>query len=204
MDMGCSYAGFASDLTRTVPANGSFSGLRGEVYKLLLDAQLAGIEAAVEGAAFDEPHKVCREILIDGLEEMGLLMQTWAGVVEDGVDWREKALDRVFPHSTSHFIGRVVHDIGSRKVAGRDGLVELRAGMRLTIEPGLYFYPDLPGLPEELSGFGARIEDVCLVSAGGQPPEVLTALCPKDPETIEAFARTCGLLSASNTETNAN
>lgn len=192
MDMGCSYEGFASDLTRTVPANGRFDGLRGMAYRILLEAQLAGVAACTEGAPFDAAHKACQEVLINRLPEIGALRQEWADPSAQG-DWRISALSKVFPHSTSHFIGRQVHDIGSRRTEDGESLVSLKAGMRLTVEPGVYFYPTLPGLPEELVCFGARIEDVCLVAPGGAQPEVLTALCPKTVEEIQAFARECGL-----------
>lgn len=192
MDMGCSYEGFASDLTRTVPANGRFDGLRGLAYRILLEAQLAGVAACVEGAPFDAPHKACQEVLINRLPEIGALRQEWADPSAQG-DWRLSALSKVFPHSTSHFIGRQVHDIGSRRTEDGESLVLLKAGMRLTVEPGVYFYPTLLGLPEELVCFGARIEDVCLIAPQGASPEVLTALCPKSVEEIQAFARECGL-----------
>jgi Xaa-Pro aminopeptidase len=192
MDMGCLYGGFASDLTRTVPANGRFDGARGEVYRLLLDAQLAGIEEAVEGAEFMAPDRVCREILCDGLLEMGYLERSWAPPEASDEDWPLLALAKIFPHSTSHWIGRQVHDIGA--VKGADGQsAKLLAGARITVEPGLYFFPDLPGVHTDLANFGARIEDVCLISKGGQPPEVLTGSCPKDPEAIERVAASCGL-----------
>lgn len=192
MDMGCMYGGFASDLTRTVPANGRFDGARGAVYRLLLDAQLAGIEAAVEGADFMAPDRACREILSEGLLEMGHLPRAWAPEDASEEEWPLLALKKVFPHSTSHWIGRRVHDIGAARALG-GAPAELVAGQRLTVEPGLYFFPDLAGVSPELAGFGARIEDVCLVSKGGQPPEVLTGSCPKDPEAIERVAAACGL-----------
>lgn len=197
MDMGCMYAGFASDLTRTVPANGKFIGLKGDVYRLLLDAQRHGIRACVEGSDFKAVDKACRQVLIEGLSRMNILSRSWApeNVPED--TWAERALDQIFPHSASHWIGRQVHDIGSRLAPDGSAAI-LKAGMRLTVEPGLYFFPDLPDMPAELAGFGARIEDSCLVLAGGGPPEVLTGLCPKEPEDIEAVAKACGLLGGSD------
>lgn len=192
MDMGCMYGGFASDLTRTVPANGRFDGARGAVYRVLLDAQLAGIGAAVEGADFLAPDRACREMLCEGLRELGFLSRAWAPEGASEEEWPLLALKKIFPHSTSHRIGRRAHDIGAVRAPG-GGAARLTAGERLTVEPGVYFYPDLPGVSKELSGFGARIEDVCLVSKGGQPPEVLTGSCPKDPEAIERVAAACGL-----------
>jgi len=192
MDMGCSYEGFASDLTRTGPANGRFDGLRGKAYQILLEAQLAGIAACVEGAPFDAPHKACQEVLINRLPDIGALQEQWADPDASG-DWRLSALAKIFPHSTSHFIGRQVHDIGARRTEDGQTFVPLMAGMRLTVEPGIYFYPTLSGLPDDLVSFGARIEDVCLIVPGGNAPEVLTALCPKSVGEIQAFARECGL-----------
>lgn len=192
LDMGCAKRGWRSDITRTLPASGRFTGLRGDLYRLLLSAQLLAIDAAVEGADFEAPDRAARDRLIEGLLAMNLLRPSWAG--EDGSKegWERRALQAVFPHRTSHFLGRLTHDVGASR--GADGAPrKLLAGMRVTVEPGLYFHPDLDELPDELQGFGARIEDDCAIAAGGQPPEVLSRFCPKDPEALEAIARSCGL-----------
>lgn len=192
MDMGCSFGGFCSDLTRAVPADGDFSGLRGAAYRALLRAQLKGIDACREGADFLAADRAARAALIEDLEPLGLLRREWAPADSPDDAWRERALSKIFPHSTSHFIGRRVHDVGATKAADGSPAV-LRAGMRLTVEPGLYFFPDLPGLPEEVDSVGMRIEDTCLVRPGGAPAEVLTELCPKTPEDIARIAADCGL-----------
>jgi Xaa-Pro aminopeptidase len=93
----------------------------------------------------------------------------------------EEAYKAYYPHNTSHWIGLDVHDPGVYAV---DGIpVTLEAGMVLTVEPGLYFPPDLPGVPEDLAGMGIRLEDD--VAIGPDGPEVLGGSLALDPDDVE-------------------
>ena len=91
-------------------------------------------------------------------------------------------LDELYPHHISHWIGLDLHDTHSISKN-----TNLRKGMALTVEPGLYI-PDSPKYPEEFRGIGVRIEDDVIVgdSASGGPI-ILTAEAPKEVEDIEAI-----------------
>jgi Xaa-Pro aminopeptidase len=88
-------------------------------------------------------------------------------------------------HGTSHWLGLDVHDAGAYMPGGKHRPLE--PNMVITIEPGLYIAADAADVPAELRGIGVRIEDDVAITAGA--PEVLTALCPKRVEHLEA---TCG------------
>jgi Xaa-Pro aminopeptidase len=87
-------------------------------------------------------------------------------------------------HGTSHHLGLDVHDCAqARREAYLDG--ELRPGMVLTVEPGLYFKADDELVPPELRGIGVRIEDDVLVTETGY--ENLSAALPRAPDEVEAW-----------------
>ena len=87
-------------------------------------------------------------------------------------------LDRFYPHSTGHWLGMDVHDVGPY----HDGATStpLAPRMAFTIEPGLYL--DGQDIPEEFRGIGIRIEDDLVVTSDG--PKVLSAGAPKTPEAM--------------------
>jgi intermediate cleaving peptidase 55 len=91
-------------------------------------------------------------------------------------------MDILYPHHISHYIGLDLHDTSTVSKS-----LKLRAGMTITIEPGLYI-PDSPSYPEELRGIGIRIEDDVMIGNqinGG--PIVLTSEAPKEIVDIEAI-----------------
>ena len=175
-DMGCVYGSYCSDITRSFPSNADFSGLRGLAYEILLRAQKKAIEAAAPGVPFNAPHLAAQKSLIDELLSVGLPLEAWAPYAppyppktaartdsDESEDPRIAGLRAIFPHATSHFLGIETHDAGPAKNA--DGIFcNLEAGNRITVEPGLYFHPALPGLPKELAGLGMRIEDDILIT----------------------------------------
>jgi Xaa-Pro aminopeptidase len=88
-----------------------------------------------------------------------------------------------YMHGTSHWLGRDVHDVGAYQ--HESGVAKrLRAGMVLTVEPGLYFARNDRRVPSELRGIGIRIEDDVLIGRGR--PQVLTAAAPKTLAEVEA------------------
>jgi Xaa-Pro aminopeptidase len=175
VDGGAELDLYAGDVSRTVPASGRFTGARGQAYEVVRRAHRAGIETAALGVPVSAVHDACVTILTEGLVALGVL----DGSVPELIG--EEAYKPFFPHSTSHWLGLDVHDPG---VYAREGVpVSLEEGMVLTVEPGLYFSPETPGIPDELSGVGIRLEDDVAVLADG--PEVLGGPLPLDPEDVE-------------------
>jgi Xaa-Pro aminopeptidase len=130
IDAGAEYGYFSSDITRTFPANGTFSGPQRAVYEVVLAAQRAAIEVCRFGSNLRLVHDTATRVLTEGLVELGLLPRG----VEDSLamhHYRE-----FFMHGTSHWLGMDVHDAGTYKVNGEHR--ELEAGMAFTVEPGLY------------------------------------------------------------------
>jgi len=167
---------YAGDITRTVPVSGRFSKAQREIYELVLAAQEAAIAAIQPGAAFDAPHRAAVEVLTDGLIELKLLKGERRKLIEEG------AYKRFFMHSTGHWLGLDVHDVGDYKVNGQ--WRSLKPGMVMTVEPGLYIGND-KDIPKRYRNIGIRIEDDVLVTKTGR--EVLTAAVPKSVVEIEAL-----------------
>jgi Xaa-Pro aminopeptidase len=176
IDAGCELDGYASDLTRTFPVNGKFSGPQKAVYELVLAAQSAAIAAVKAGNRWDEPHDAAVGVLARGFVDLGLC----SGTVEKVIETEE--YKRFYMHRTGHWLGLDVHDAGEYKSGGE--WRRLEPGMTLTVEPGCYVRPG-EGVPEAFWNIGVRIEDDVVVTAAGC--EVLTAAAPKSVREIEAL-----------------
>ena len=158
IDAGCELGGYASDITRTFPVNGRFSGPQRAVYEIVLAAQSAAIAAVKPGAPFIAYHEAAQRVLVQGMIDLGLLTGSVDGAIES------EAYKPFFMHRTGHWLGLDVHDAGEYKTGG-DWTV-LAPGMVLTVEPGLYIRPGAQ-TPKHLHGIGVRIEDDVLVTATG-------------------------------------
>jgi Xaa-Pro aminopeptidase len=178
IDAGCELDGYASDITRTFPVNGRFSGPQTDVYDLVLDAQTAAIAALKPGATFHDPHDAAVRVLAQGMIDMKLLEGSVDAVIES------ESYKRFYMHRTSHWLGLDVHDAGEYKAG--DEWVTLEPGMVLTIEPGCYIRPG-DDVPQAFWNIGVRIEDDALVTAGGC--EVLTSKAPKTIAGIEQLMK---------------
>jgi len=178
IDAGCELDGYASDITRTFPVSGRYSGPQREVYEIVLAAQLTAIDAAQAGRRWNEPHDAAVRVLAQGMLDLGLL----AGTLEEALE--KETYKRFYMHRTGHWLGLDVHDAGDYKRAGE--WRPLEAGMTLTVEPGLYIRA-AADVPERLHNIGVRIEDDVLIQASGC--EVLTADAPKRIEDVEALMR---------------
>jgi Xaa-Pro aminopeptidase len=178
IDAGCEYGGYASDITRTFPANGRFSGPQKDVYELVLAAQLACIDAVKPGADFHDYHKVAERVLAQGYIDLKLCQGTLDGVLESG------SYKQFYMHRAGHWLGMDVHDAGLYQVKGASQ--KLVPGMVLTVEPGTYIRP-ADNVPEAFWDIGVRIEDDVLVTATGV--ENLTEAAPKSVADVEAAAR---------------
>ena len=179
IDAGAEYRGYASDITRSWPISGTFTDAQREIYEVVLEAQLAAIDACQVGNLYTAPHDAARTVLAEGLIRLGVISQT----LEDALDMDSGELKRWYMHNTSHWIGLDVHDVGVYKPGGQPRTLE--PGMCLTVEPGLYFGAWRPDVdcPERYANIGIRIEDDVLITSNG--PVVLTEDCPKSIEDIE-------------------
>ena len=192
IDAGCELDGYASDITRTFPANGVFSPAQRQLYAVVLAAQQAAIDATRPGRRFSDPHDAATCRLIEGMLDTGLLDKSVHGNSVDNV-LASGAYKQFYMHRTGHWMGLDVHDCGSYTEPGAaldaDGKKPsriLQPGMVLTIEPGLYVRP-APGVPEAFWNIGIRIEDDALVTDEGC--ELLTRGVPVGIGEIEALMR---------------
>ena len=181
IDAGCEINHYAADITRTFPVNGKYSGPQRALYEVVLEAQLAAINAVEPGAEFLKPQEVSQTLLAQGLIDLGILSGSVDEVRENG------KLQQLLVHRCSHFLGLDVHDVGAMV---QDGKVRtLESGMVLTIEPGVYVSPELceNGIDAKWSGIGIRIEDDVVVTEEGR--RALTGLVPKNTVEIEELMR---------------
>src|SRR5689334_14616281 len=175
IDAGCEYQGYASDITRTFPVSGAFTGPQKAVYEVVLAAQLACIDAVQPGAPFHDYHKVAERVLAQGFIDIGLLSGSLDEVLESG------SYKKFYMHRAGHWLGMDVHDAGLYQVHGES--MRLVPGMVLTVEPGAYIRP-ADNVPEAFWNIGVRIEDDVLVTAEGV--DNLTSATPKSVEDVEA------------------
>ena len=176
IDAGAEWGMYASDLTRTFPASGRFSGPQRAVYDVVLAAERAAIAAAGPGATVAALHDAAVRVLVGGLLELGLVAaESVDALIEQG------GFRRYYMHQTSHWLGLDVHDTGLYREHGASA--GLQPGMVLTVEPGLYLPADDEDLPEEFRGIGVRIEDTIAITADGV--EVLTGEVPVAATEIE-------------------
>lgn len=177
IDAGAEWDYYTADVTRTWPVNGKFTPEQRAVYDVVLRAQHAGIAASQPGAPFDGVHKASLRAIVEGLVELGIL----EGDIDQLID--DEAYRPHYMHSTSHWLGLDVHDVG--RYRDGDDSVALRPGMCFTVEPGLYLDPDNEDVPEQYRGIGIRIEDDILITADGHTN--LSGHIPSDPDEIEAI-----------------
>ena len=155
LDVGGQFSGYASDITRTIPANGKFTSRQREIYEIVLGAQNAAMEALKPG------------MTLGGSASTSLQKIAMDYIDSHGKDKEGHSLGRYYIHGLSHHVGLDVHDPSGPSRP-------LEPGMVITIEPGIY-------IPEE--NLGVRIEDDVLVTPTGY--KVLTARLPRSPNEIE-------------------
>ncbi|MDA1332398.1 MAG: aminopeptidase P N-terminal domain-containing protein [Proteobacteria bacterium] len=177
IDAGCELNGYASDITRTFPINGKFSGPQKAIYELVLAAQSAAIEATSAGNSWQAPHDAATKVLAQGFIDLKLCHGSLDKVLE------KREYFRYYMHRTGHWLGMDVHDVGSYKV-GREWR-PLEPGMVLTIEPGCYI-TSAPDIPERFWNIGIRIEDDAIVNKGNGC-EIITSGAPKTISDIESL-----------------
>lgn len=212
IDTGCeNEMHYASDITRTVPVGGRFNERQKGIYETVLNANLAAIRAVKPGVPFRDIHLLAATEIARGLIALGIMK----GDPEEAA--RRGAHTLFFPHGLGHPLGLDVHDLEGmgENLIGYDeeiirskefGFAFLRFGRRLqegfvmTIEPGVYFIPELIDIwkkENKLAEFinydvvesyrdfgGVRIEDDVLVTADGY--RVLGRPIPKTVAEVEA------------------
>lgn len=183
LDVGADFRGYAADVTRTFPADGTFSPEQRAIYDAVHRAWKAALPKLRAGTRYVDVHLATLDFLAKELQELGLVTS----------EAREQA-EMYFFHGLGHPLGMQTHDEFDR-------LGDLEAGMVWSLEPGLYVRPaDVEASPvfqalnddekatiraalEHYAGIGVRIEDDVLITTGA--PRVLSDGAPRDPDEIE-------------------
>jgi Xaa-Pro aminopeptidase len=172
---------YASDITRTFPANGRFSAEQRILYEIVLKTQYAVIAAIRPGVRWDALQQLSEHEITAGLHAAGFLQGSLESLLAD------KAWKPFYVHGFGHWVGMDVHDVGVYRQG--KAWCPLEAGMVLTVEPGIYISTEVAKLTAKVDcacyPIGIRIEDVVLVTDSGC--EVLTAAVPKEVVAIEAL-----------------
>jgi len=211
MDVAGEAGMYAADITRTIPVNGKFTPEQKTIYELVLKAQTEGIKMMKPGKGNLECHHKTVQIITQGLLKLGLM-------TDSNAVW-QKRLYNIY--RVNHWLGLDVHDVGSFGPTSNDFRNYMFnpnekgrpfvPGMISTIEPGLYFRPDLINnirlfagkdvpqkeiddfiqkvkpIYEKYMNIGVRIEDDILITDTGNI--VLTASVPKSIEGIEGMMK---------------
>jgi Xaa-Pro aminopeptidase len=201
---------YAGDLTSTCPVGKAFSSRQRDIYQVVLRAHLAALAMLKPGVPYREVHGLACRTVAEGLKDLGLMKGNLADAVEQG------AHAMFFPCGTGHMMGLDVHDMENlgevwvgyegQPKSTQFGLKSLRlarplqAGFVLTVEPGIYFIPELLqrhkaegkfldyinyDLVESYLGFGGiRIEEDAVITQTGH--RVLGKPRPRTIEEISA------------------
>lgn len=205
---------YASDITRTFPVSGKFSEIQKDIYSIVLTTQEEAIKIMRPGILFKDVHLHAAKITAEGMKRLGFMK----GNIDDAVSMGAQAL--FFPHGLGHLVGLDVHDMENLgednvgydaeiKRSDQFGLAYLRfakklePGLVLTVEPGIYFIPELIDQwkaqkkftdfinydkVEQFKNFGGiRIEDDVLITEQGN--RILGKPIPK---TIKDVEEHCG------------
>ncbi len=175
IDAGCEYENYAADITRTFPVNGKFSPEQAAIYDIVLQAQLEAIAKITPGAAYNVANDATVAVITEGLRDLGIL----DGEVNELIEM--EAYKDFYMHSSGHWLGMDVHDVGDYKIDNQWRVYE--PGMVVTVEPGIYISPDNSNVAEKWRGLAVRIEDDIAVTKTGC--EDLTAGVPKIRSEIE-------------------
>ncbi len=203
---------YAGDITRTLPVDKTFTKQQKEIYELVLQSEMASIEAIKPGVPYRDIHLLASKVITEGLIALGLMKGEADAAVEAG------AHALFFPHGLGHMMGLDVHDmedLGEDYVGYSDTITrseqfglsalrlgrELEPGFVLTVEPGIYFIPELIDAwaaekcheafinYDALKGYrqfgGIRIEDNILVTENAY--RILGQPIPKTVKEVEAL-----------------
>ncbi|HAN00509.1 MAG TPA: Xaa-Pro aminopeptidase [Marinilabiliales bacterium] len=207
--------GYASDFTRTIPVDGTFTQKQKEIYQIVLNANNTATQISKPGITYQQVHLQVAKVIAQGLKDVGLMK----GDVDAAVKAGAHAL--FFPHGLGHMMGLDVHDMEDlgQIYVGYDeitrpidqfGTAYLRLGRKLepgfviTNEPGIYFIPALidkwlhEKINHEFINFekanqyrdfgGIRIEDDLLITETG-----CRLLGNRIPATVDEVEKTVGM-----------
>ncbi|KAJ7589042.1 peptidase M24 [Mycena floridula] len=168
IDAGCEYNGYASDITRTYPAKGTFTSPQRDLYQAVLNAQKNLIALCSESSSMTlwDLHNRSYEELKTELKQININVR------------HEKDMMELYPHMLSHTIGIDLHE-----TQFYDRSHTLKAGNVITVEPGIYV-PAVSRYPSHFHEMAVRIEDVVLI--GEKNPVILSANAPKEVVDVEA------------------
>lgn len=156
-DVGASVNYYSGDITRTFPVSGKFTKRQREIYNIVLNGQALIIDIIKPNIPFKSLNETLKEFYFNELKKIGLVKT-------------KEDVSKYYYHNVSHLLGLETHDVG------RHNEGNLKVGMVLTVEPGLYIYDE---------GIGIRIEDNVLVTEKGC--EVLSKDIIKTVDEIEKF-----------------
>lgn len=201
---------YAGDITRTFPVASKFTTKQREIYEIVLDAEVSAITSLRPGLTYQSVHLATARRMAEGLKALGLMQ----GDLDEAVAKGAHAL--FFPHGLGHMVGLDVHDmedLGENFVGYSDAVQRstqfgtaylrlaraLEPGFVLTVEPGIYFIPELidqwrrkkqftefinyPALKKYRDFGGIRVEDNVLITDTGH--RVLGEPIPKTVEEVE-------------------
>jgi Xaa-Pro aminopeptidase len=134
IDAAAEVEGYSSDITRTFPADGKFTGPQRAIYEVVYSAFRKGLDMSTPGSSLRGVHDSATRVLTEGMVELGLLPRS----VEESLAMHH--YNQFYFHGTGHWLGLDVHDAGSYRVQGEPR--KLEPGMAFTVEPGLYLAPD--------------------------------------------------------------
>ncbi len=177
VDAGAELEGYASDVTRTYPIGGRFTGPGRALYEVVWAAQEAALALCAPGNTLPQVHDAAVRTVVEGLVELSIL----DGDVEELI--AREAYRRFYMHSTSHWLGLDVHDVGAYRIDGEPR--PLKPHMVFTVEPGIYVGADEEKVDARFRGIGIRIEDDVVITESGH--ENLTGAIPKAPDDLEAL-----------------
>ncbi len=176
VDAGCEFELYASDITRTYPINGKFTGPQLAIYEVVLEAQLRSIEAITTNNNVMDAQIISEKVITQGLIDLGILQGSMDELHATG------AFKNFYMHKIGHWLGIDVHDAGDYMEDGH--YMKFKPGMVTTVEPGIYISSS-SDVDDKWKGIGIRIEDDILVTADGN--KNLTSFVPSNPKEIEAL-----------------
>jgi len=185
--------GYAGDMSSTIPVGGKFTAMQRDVYDIQVAAHLTAVEALGPGVYFKEVYELAAKVICEGMKSLGLIKGNSDDAHQEGV------YSLFFPHGLGHMLGLDVHDMENlgEEWVGYDGqprstqfgrkslrlVRKLESGFVLTIEPGIYFIPELIDLWKRENKFadfinydrlelyrhfgGIRNEEVYLINSTG-------------------------------------